>query len=180
MPTFVPRRIGVVGLGLMGGSFAKAYSAAGWEIFAWNRTRSTTELAMIEVLTGELTDEVLPTCELIVLAGYPQFSVDWLTEKSALVSPGAIVIDAVGVKREVCEACEKIARSWDATRWREPNSRAMRIPGPRCSKARRWWSSLPPRSKAWSALSFSRASRSCLALASSAASPMPRPKTTTA
>ena len=111
-PTFVPRRVGVVGLGLMGGSFAKAYSAAGWEIFGWNRTHSTTELAMIEVLTGELTDEVVPTCELIILAGYPRFSVGWLSEKAALVSPGAIVIDAVGVKREVCEACEAIAEPY--------------------------------------------------------------------
>lgn len=111
-PTFVARRIGVVGLGLMGGSFAKAYAAAGWEVFAWNRTQSTTDLAMIEVLTGELSDAMLPTCELIILAGYPQFSIDWLREKAPLVSPGAIVIDAVGVKREVCEACEGIAESY--------------------------------------------------------------------
>ena len=108
-PTFVPRRVGVVGLGLMGGSFAKAYAAAGWEVYAWNRTRATIELACIEVIAGELTDELLSTCELIILAGYPQFSVDWLREKAALVSPGAIVIDAVGVKREVCEACEALA-----------------------------------------------------------------------
>lgn len=114
-PTYKPRRVGVVGLGLMGGSFAKAYAAAGWEIFAWNRTRSTTELAMIEVLTGELTDEVIPSCELIILAGYPQFSIDWLAEKAPLVSPGAIVIDAVGVKREICQACEAIAQPWGFT-----------------------------------------------------------------
>lgn len=110
-PTFVERRVGVVGLGLMGGSFAKAYAAAGWEIYGWNRTHSTTELAMIEVLTGELTDEILPTCELVILAGYPQFSIDWLTGKAELVSPEAIVIDAVGVKRAVCESCEALAKS---------------------------------------------------------------------
>ena len=108
-PTFVLRRVGVVSLGLMGGSFARAYAAAGWEIFGWNRTHATTELAMIETLTGELTDEVLPTCELIILAGYPQFSVDWLAEKASLISADAIVIDTVGVKRTVCESCEAIA-----------------------------------------------------------------------
>lgn len=114
-PTFVPRRVGVVGLGLMGGSFAKAYAAAGWEIFGWNRTRATTELACIEVLTGELTDDVIGTCELIIVAGYPRFSIEWLREKAALVSPGAIVIDAVGVKREVCTACEAIANPYSFT-----------------------------------------------------------------
>lgn len=114
-PTFVPKRVGVVGLGLMGGSFAKAYAAAGWEIYGWNRTHSTTELAMIEVLTGELTDEVLPTCELVILAGYPQFSIEWLAEKAPLISAGALVIDAVGIKRAVCESCEAIAASHDFT-----------------------------------------------------------------
>ncbi len=105
-PTIIPYRYGVVGLGLMGGSFAKAFAAAGHEVYAWNRTHSTLELAEIEVVDGELTDDVIPTCELIVLAGYPQSAVDWLTEKADLVSPGAIVIDTVGVKRMICEECE--------------------------------------------------------------------------
>ena len=45
----VAGRIGVVGLGLMGGSFAKAAHAAGQEVYAWNRTRSTLELALIDL-----------------------------------------------------------------------------------------------------------------------------------
>ena len=64
--SFVPGRCGVVGLGLMGGSFARAFRAADREVFAWNRTRSTLELAEIETVTGELTDDVIGTCELIV------------------------------------------------------------------------------------------------------------------
>ena len=68
---FTPGRVGVVSLGLMGGSFAKALHAGGEQVFAWNRTHSTTELAMIETIDGELTDDVIGTCELIVLAGYP-------------------------------------------------------------------------------------------------------------
>ena len=106
--TFVPGRRGVVSLGLMGGSFAKAFAAAGAEVFAWNRTRSTLELAMIETVTGELDESTIPTCELIVLAGYPASTVEWLERYAHLVSPGAIVIDAVGVKRAICERCEKI------------------------------------------------------------------------
>lgn len=108
-PTFVPGRVGIVGLGLMGGSFAKALAAADREVFAWNRTHSVTEMAMIETIKGELTDEVIPTCELIILAGYPQVSIDWLTEMAPLISPGSIVIDTVGVKRVICEKCGKIA-----------------------------------------------------------------------
>lgn len=109
-PTFVPGRIGIVGLGLIGGSFAKALHAGGAEVYAWNRTRSTLELAMIDTVDGELTDDAIKTCELIILAGYPAASVQWLKEKADLVSPGAIVIDAVGVKRTICEQCFVIAQ----------------------------------------------------------------------
>lgn len=109
-PEVVPGRIGIVGLGLMGGSFAKAFAAAGVETYAWNRTRSTLELALIETVTGELTDEVIPTCELVILAGYPASAVSWLEEKAPLVSAGAIVIDTVGVKRVICERCGGIAQ----------------------------------------------------------------------
>ncbi|MCI2188071.1 MAG: prephenate dehydrogenase [Olsenella sp.] len=108
-PTFVPDRVGVVGLGLMGGSFAKALAAAGREVYGWNRTHSVTEMAEIETIEGELTDETIPTCELIILAGYPQVSIDWLEDMAHLISPGAIVIDTVGVKRVICERCGKIA-----------------------------------------------------------------------
>ncbi|MCC6097826.1 MAG: prephenate dehydrogenase [Olsenella sp.] len=110
----VPGRVGIVGLGLMGGSFAKALHAGGREVYGWNRTHSVTELAEIETIDGELTDDVVPTCELIVLAGYPQVSIDWLAQMADILSPGAIVIDTVGVKRVICERCFKIAegRPW--------------------------------------------------------------------
>lgn len=114
-PTFVPDRVGVVGLGLMGGSFAKALHAGGRQVFAWNRTSATTELAMIETIDGELTDDVIGTCELIILAGYPQACIEWLEAKQDLVARDAIVMDAVGVKRVICERCFAIAERHDWT-----------------------------------------------------------------
>lgn len=112
--TFVPGRVGVYGLGLIGGSFVKALHAAGTEVFAYNRTRATLELAMIETVDGELDETTVGTCELIILAGYPHVSVEWLEKVADLISPGAIVIDVVGVKRHMCDACFAIAarHSW--------------------------------------------------------------------
>lgn len=110
---FVPGRVGIVALGLMGGSFAKALHEGGREVYAWNRTRSTVELAEIDTIAGELTDDVIPTCELIILSGYPQFSIDWLREKAHLIAKGAIVIDTVGVKRVICDSCFAIAAQFD-------------------------------------------------------------------
>ena len=114
-PTFVAGRIGVVGLGLIGGSFAKALHTGGAEVYAWNRTHSTLELAMIETVDGELNTDTIPACELIILASYPTASIAWLEANQDLISAGAIVIDAVGVKRIVCERCFAIASTHDWT-----------------------------------------------------------------
>ncbi len=107
----VAGRVGVVGLGLMGGSFAKAFHDADTETYVWNRTRSTLDFALIESATGELTDEVIPTCELIVLTTYPEHLVEWLREHAELVSPSTIVIDTAGVKRAVCSELWPLART---------------------------------------------------------------------
>ena len=112
---FAPGRVGVVTLGLIGGSFARAMNEGGREVYAWNRTRSTLELAMIDVVDGELDDDAIGTCELLILAGYPQMSVEWLTKKADLIAPGAIVIDTVGVKRVICDECFAIAEGHDWT-----------------------------------------------------------------
>ena len=113
-PSVVPGRVGIVGLGLIGGSFAKALHEGGAEVFAWNRTRSTLELAMIETVDGELDETTIPTCELLILASYPAASIAWLEEAADLIGDGAIVIDAVGVKRTMCDSCFALAegRGW--------------------------------------------------------------------
>lgn len=113
--TFVRNRIGVVGLGLIGGSFAKALHEGGFEVYAYNRTHSTLELAMIDTVDGELDGETIPTCELIILTAYPQASIDWLEAHADTISPGAIVIDAVGTKSRICETCFALAEGRDWT-----------------------------------------------------------------
>lgn len=115
VPAFVAGRVGIMGLGLMGGSFAKALHEGGTEVYAWNRTASTLELAMIECVDGALNEKTVPTCELIVLAGYPQASIDWLRQMAPHISAGAIVIDVVGVKRAMCQTCFELAEGYDWT-----------------------------------------------------------------
>lgn len=102
-------RVGIVGLGLIGGSFAKALHEAEVEVYAANRTRSTLEFALVETIDGELTEAVVPTCELIILCSYPASCVEWLRSHASLISEGAIVIDACGIKSQVCADCFAIA-----------------------------------------------------------------------
>lgn len=71
--------IGIVGLGLIGGSFARAYAAAGWPVRAWDVDADTLAIARIDVLAGFLrTHDDLAACDLIILAAYPDACLDWL------------------------------------------------------------------------------------------------------
>ena len=106
----VAGRVGVVGLGLIGGSIARAMARGGHEVYAFDLNADIETFAAIETTAGTLTDELVPTCELIVLACYPKACVDWLREHADLVSPDAVVIDTGGVKRSICEPCFEIAR----------------------------------------------------------------------
>lgn len=113
--TFVPGRVGIISLGLMGGSFAKAFAAAGVEVYGRDISEDVLEMAEIETIKGELTDEIVPTCELIVLAGYPKVAISELKRIAPLVSPGAIVMDTGGVKKVICDACFPVADNYPFT-----------------------------------------------------------------
>lgn len=113
--TFVPGRVGIISLGLMGGSFAKAFAAAGVEVYGRDISEDVLEMAEIETIKGELTDEIVPTCELIVLAGYPKVTISELKRIAPLVSPGAIVMDTGGVKKVICDACFPVAENYPFT-----------------------------------------------------------------
>lgn len=113
--TFVPGRVGIISLGLMGGSFAKAFAAAGVEVYCRDISEDVLEMAEIETIKGELTDEIVPTCELIVLAGYPKVAISELKRIAPLVSPGAIVMDTGGVKKVICDACFPVAENYPFT-----------------------------------------------------------------
>ncbi len=111
----VAGRVGVVGLGLIGGSFARAMAQGGHEVYAYDPNEDITSFAAIETTSDVLTDELISTCELIILACYPEACVTWLREHAGLVSPEAIVIDTGGVKRSICEPCFEIAREHGIT-----------------------------------------------------------------
>lgn len=113
--SIIPGRVGIVGLGLIGGSIARAMARGGHEVYAFDLNDDIETFAAIETTSGKLTDDVIGTCELIVLACYPKACVDWLREHAAQVSPEAIVIDTGGVKRSICEPCFEIARENDIT-----------------------------------------------------------------
>ena len=101
----------IVGLGLMGGSMAKAIHArTDCKVYGWNRTRSVAERAVAEgTLDGVADDEALAAADLVIVGLYPQSTIDWMTEYLPRLHPGCLVVDMVGVKRSVVEQATPLA-----------------------------------------------------------------------
>lgn len=101
---------GIVGLGLIGGSFAKAYHAAGETVYAWNRSRDTLDFAMLSGdVDAALTKENIGSCDIIILAVFPEAAAAFLEEMAPFIGKKPLVMDACGTKRKVCSLCFPIA-----------------------------------------------------------------------
>jgi len=108
--------VGILGLGLIGGSLARAYALEGHTVYAIQRNESMLSFAMLAgAVHGRLTEETIPQCDLILLAIYPDGSAGWLEQNAHLVSPNALVLDCCGIKREVCKRCFPLAARYGFT-----------------------------------------------------------------
>ena len=113
-----PKCAGIVGLGLIGGSFARGYAQAGVRVLAWDPDEDVMVAASMGTVSGELNEETLGECDIIVLACYPEACIEWLeahaqalaeaTDTQAIMGP--VVIDTVGIKGIVCERAFNLAR----------------------------------------------------------------------
>lgn len=104
--------VGVVGLGLIGGSIAKAIRAyTGCTLYGYDSDGAVLSRAMEEgVLSGVLTPEGLKNCDLVVVALYPEATVSYVTRNRENFRKGGLVMDTGGVKSVVCTPLEEIAR----------------------------------------------------------------------
>ena len=108
--------VGILGLSLIGGSLARAYAKTGHTVLAAEKDEAMLSFAQIAgAIQGELTDENIGSCDLILLAIYPAGSAAWLEEKAQLISPSALVMDCCGVKREICARCFPLAEQYGFT-----------------------------------------------------------------
>lgn len=103
--------VGILGLGLIGGSLARAYAKSGHCVYACEQDKDMLAFAQLAgAVTGELTAETIPTCDLILLAIYPGGSAAWLEANGHLISKEALVMDCCGTKAEICERCFPVAK----------------------------------------------------------------------
>ncbi len=109
-------KIGVVGLGLIGGSAAKAFKAAGHSVYAFDINSTIVGYAALEgTLDGELSDKRLAHCDLLLLTATPQAVIGYLDANAAKISSSTLVIDFCGTKRLVCEKGFELAHKYGFT-----------------------------------------------------------------
>ena len=108
--------VGILGLGLIGGSLARAYALEGHTVYAIQRNESMLSFAMLAgAVHGKLTEETVSRCDLILLAIYPEGSARWLEQNAHLIDKNTLVIDCCGIKREICRRCFPLAEKYGFT-----------------------------------------------------------------
>ena len=108
--------VGILGLGLIGGSLARAYALDGHTVFAAEKDEAMLSFAMLAgAVHGRLDETAIPRCDLILLAIYPGGSASWLEENAPLISKKALVLDCCGIKREICQRCFPVAEKYGFT-----------------------------------------------------------------
>ena len=115
-------KIGIAGLGLIGGSMAKAYRAYSdslaleYEIYGCDINDTIVDFARLDgTLDGDLNEKTLPLCDIVFVALYPVASIGYMTRNAALFSKEAIVIDLCGTKKDVCSAGFALADEYGFT-----------------------------------------------------------------
>ncbi len=96
--------VGIIGLGLIGGSLAKAFRRQEEiTVLGWDADASITEFAQIaQAIHAPLTDDRLGELDLLLLATYPEAVVAHMTRLAPLLSAKTTVIDCAGTKEKVC------------------------------------------------------------------------------
>ena len=104
----------IVGLGLLGGSYAKALTKKGYRVDAITLDRESIDYALAEGMIAVGSTEVDPSlvgnADLVIFALYPNIFVNWIRENQHLFKAGAVITDVTGVKSPVVNEIQSILR----------------------------------------------------------------------
>lgn len=108
--------VGILGIGLIGGSLARAYSKAGHRVFCCDQDTKMVEFAKIAgVVNDTLDSKTINQCDLILLAIYTAGSIRWMEENAPHIPKNAFVIDCCGIKTQICKCCFTLAEQYGFT-----------------------------------------------------------------
>ena len=110
----VSKKILIVGLGLLGGSYAKVLKRFGFHISAITKEQSSIDYAMKENLidegSTELDERIIGEADLVIFALYPHVFLEWIEQNQGLLKSGALITDVTGVKRGIVYRIQEMLR----------------------------------------------------------------------
>ena len=110
----VSKKILIVGLGLLGGSYAKALKRFGFHISAITKDQESIDYALKEILIDEgsieLDARLIGEADLVIFALYPHIFLQWIEENQTLLKSGALITDVTGVKKNIVYKIQDILR----------------------------------------------------------------------
>ena len=109
--------IGICGLGLIGGSMAKAYRTyGGITVYGYDNDATTLGFAQLSgAINGVLNETTIKECDLIYIALYPNAALDYLKEIAPIVSKNTLVMDLCGVKSFICDVGFALSKEYGFT-----------------------------------------------------------------
>ena len=110
----VSKKILIVGLGLLGGSYAKVLKRFGFHISAITLEQSSIDYAIHEKIidegSTELDERMIGEADLVIFALYPHVFVEWIEKNQGLLKSGALITDVTGVKRSIVYQIQDMLR----------------------------------------------------------------------
>ena len=107
-------KILIIGLGVIGGSYAKALTDKGYNVKCITKERADVRLGlergMISYGTTEIEPQLVAEAEFIVFALYPVAFIEWIEKYQHLFSPNTVITDVTGVKSEVVYKVQQMLR----------------------------------------------------------------------
>ena len=107
-------KILIIGLGVIGGSYAKALTDKGYDVSCITKEdidiKYAMEHGMIRYGTTEVEEELVARSELVVFALYPTILIDWIKKYQHLFTPGTLITDVTGVKSSVVYKIQELLR----------------------------------------------------------------------
>lgn len=103
-------KVGILGLGLIGGSMARCFSKAGHAVYAFDTNKEILSFSQLAgAVCGVMNENTTPHCDLILLSIYPDSSAAWLENNAHLISKNCLVMDLCGTKENICSRCFPLA-----------------------------------------------------------------------
>lgn len=103
----------IVGLGLLGGSYAMGLKEAGYRVLGVARRQETIDHALAHHMIDAGTldpEEFLDQADIVVFALYPHIMIDWIHEHQNAFRPGTLLTDVSGVKVNVADKVQSFLR----------------------------------------------------------------------